>query len=288
MLDTTTAKSLAAVGVNSAQVTFDSLIYEPGTKRGVITSGGQPSIILRNLKVARDYLKIRIRLNLSASNSTDLPQITNVLDTHGFSNSYHLARVIGVEEQTKLVNQIKSANGAIESGRCLTAARSPSETLRPSVFARLECAAVLSRQEEVVEAAKKLIPRDHFCGATTGAMFVISPDGSISCCWEDAGIPSHAMGNVLNEGGILKASEAARRWEAYTPFAYPNCVNCDVFPVCMGGCPFPRVMMGATNEQCIPIRYQIWRVVEEIATRLILSDEQRAAISSDDSKALAT
>jgi uncharacterized protein len=283
LLDAATARSLAEAGIASAYVSFDSLSFEPGVRRGVLMPNGDPSPILRNLLRASQHIRISIRINVSASNALEIPKITEALDNNGFSNQYHFARVNDFETGTAPVRTITNGRTVARALRTsLPIVQPGGKSLTCDAFAQLERQAVFAHPELLAQAAARLSPRSHYCSATSGAAFVIDPDGFISRCWECVGFPSRAVGNVLHMDGSIEASETAKRWRDHNPLASPPCASCRVLPLCMGGCSYPRLFMDVPDQPCEAIKYQIEEFVREVGSHLVVTQEQTAAIAFSD------
>jgi uncharacterized protein len=291
LLNEKTARELSEVGIESAQVTIDALVFQGTKKRGVIDSEGNPSIILKNIKVARDYLKIGIRINVSADNANEIQQIIEILDNHGFSGSYELAHVHDHEKEHEFITSSdgkrtpaceSQACGSCGSGGSLgntnTSVQKFSALSRPA-YARLEQEKFLDRPKAYLNLINKLKPKANPCSATSGQMFVIDPAGYISRCWMSAGSPSEAMENVHNTTDFLEESKVAKQWREFSPLAYPACKTCKVLPLCMGGCSHPRIFMEATKPPCTSIKQQIQFCVDTVGQMLEVTPEKQELVS---------
>ena len=102
LLDARKAEALARVGVESAQVSFDSLYDDGKTKRGVLDQNGGPSVILRNVLSSRSHLQINLRINVTSNNVGDVSKIIDVLDTYGLGRVSYLARVDDFEGENRV------------------------------------------------------------------------------------------------------------------------------------------------------------------------------------------
>ncbi|HYW18883.1 MAG TPA: radical SAM protein [Nodularia sp. (in: cyanobacteria)] len=287
LLNLETAKELAAVGIKSAQVSFDALVFKNTKKRGIIDSSGNPSIILRNIKLARDYLNIKVRLNVSAENMHEVPQIIDLLKEHGFAGSYGLARVHNHENEYEFTTDSlgKRITSCGEGGCGSCGSSEPpkdlsSKTLSRSDYARFEWESFLSQPESFQEIVKKLQPKAHFCSATSGRMFVIDPAGYVSRCWHSAGSPSESIDSVLASHTSMKNSDVEQRWKDFSLLAYPACRNCKVLPLCMGGCSHPRIFTESPKPPCESIKNQIQTSVDTIGKIIEIKPEQKELVST--------
>jgi uncharacterized protein len=282
LLSEKTARELSEVGIESVQVSIDALVFQSNKKRGVIDSEGNPSIILKNIKAARDYLKIGIRINVSADNANEIQQIIEILDNHGFSGFYELAHIHDNEKEHGFITNsdgkrtpaCKSqacgscgSSGSLGNTNTLIQIQNFSALSRPA-YARLEREKFLNHPKAYPSLIYNLKPKAHACSATSGQMFVIDPAGYISRCWMSAGSPSEAMENVHNATDSLEESKVAKKWREFSPFAYPACKTCKVLPLCMGGCSHPRMFMEATTPPCESIKQNIQFCVDTVGRML--------------------
>lgn len=79
------------------------------------------------------------------------------------------------------------------------------------------------------------VPKANFCGAVQMDSFVVRPTGIIDKCL-DCDLP---VGDVRN--GIAKSllfENNLARWMTWNPFDDKVCRECQVLPICMGGCPY--------------------------------------------------
>jgi uncharacterized protein len=291
LLDAGTASELQAIGVGRVQVSFDSLYYIEGEKRGVIDPDGSPSPILRNVLTALPHLQLTLRINVGPENKCDVNQIVEVLERHGLGALLYLAKVddfAGAAQDTTATGRTGTRRridlpiiNVTSTGTRTTAGPAPdagggastSDKAMPlGPYAKVE-RGVMNTPERVQHLLNKLVPKKHFCSATTGAMFVIDADGDVSRCWESAGVKSESIANVLTPHARREAREAIdSRWSEYNPLAYSACAKCKVLPLCMGGCSYPRVILDDNNAQCTSIKSQIRFCLEEVGRRLKLPE----------------
>lgn len=284
LLNSNTARELSEVGINLAQVSFDSLVFKSSKKRGVMDANGEPSIILKNIMAAGEHLTVDVRINVSAENLHEVPQMIEFLSKHGISNIY-AARIHAEKSEFALTNDSDCTLGTCGGcGSQETLEAKFSNSLNISEYASFEKEHFLNnfsnRPEAFKELVKKLVPKTHFCGATLGNMHVIDPAGYVSRCWHSAGIPSEAMGNIHDMNNSIDSSDIAQHWQEFSPFAYPACKNCNVLPLCMGGCSHPRVFMDATEPPCDSIKQQIQFCVDQVGGVIKVPTEKQEPVSS--------
>lgn len=69
--------------------------------------------------------------------------------------------------------------------------------------------------------------------------FGIDPVGNLYKCMGEMGNPDKVIGNLLNEK--LPMRRIAQTTFAGDPFTDEECLKCNVFPICGGGCPVERI-----------------------------------------------
>jgi uncharacterized protein len=270
LLDAETARRLAESGVKSAQISFDSMIDDGYEHRGLVTQDRKPSIILTNILSAMDHLKLHIRVNVTRSNQSTLPEMLSILRDRGLGKLTYLARVSNLEAETGAVTDRSGKRHRREDcNDALFPLFQPSDdTLTRFDFSELESSLMLNRTEALNTISRKLTPRSRFCCATSESQFVIAPDGEISRCWDSAGSNSESIGSVHDRQSKIEESEVYRRWLAESPFSCVACTACKVLPLCMGGCPHTRLFMQPEKPLCEAIEQQIQFCVELVGKRL--------------------
>jgi uncharacterized protein len=185
----------------------------------------------------------------------------DALTLHGVREMAYFARV---EDNIKECNSLGSA--IVDA----------TMTRKDYAKKKTELSEARSLQQYVNEAQRALRPKGHFCGATSGSMFVIDFRGDISRCWFSAGVSEEKIGNVaelfsvdrLDDTNFLVNSEVDRKWREYTPFNFNDCRDCRVLPLCMGGCSHARVLHDAVRPPCEAIKFNINKYVADIGTHL--------------------
>lgn len=198
------AKSLSDAGLRFVQVTFDGDKPEHDTIRIRRSDGGTFDAIVENMVRASDVapLEWALRVNVSHRNhhgiDSLLSRLAKELDTSRCSISFDQIRDMGVG----YANDMEYTDNA------------------SAPFARW--------QRQALELGFK-VPRPRAyspcrtCGHGDGRYgAVVSPDGTLSSCWETAGKPGWEVGSTT--GGYLPAEQTSERWiscgDMYSPSPY--------------------------------------------------------------------
>ena len=77
---------------------------------------------------------------------------------------------------------------------------------------------------------------DSICVATSHQGFVVGPEGELYQCWEDVGKPDMVIGNIHEDEPITNPRLQAQYSIGTDPYNDPDCRECNVLPICGGGC----------------------------------------------------
>ena len=90
-------------------------------------------------------------------------------------------------------------------------------------------------------------PKLYGCGAVSPNSILVEPDGTLQKCWNVVGDKNEAIGNIMDIGdefnGTLQELINESKWYAWSEFENEDCKNCEVLPLCMGGCPYYAVKL---------------------------------------------
>ena len=90
---------------------------------------------------------------------------------------------------------------------------------------------------------------DPFCGSNTHHGFVVGAEGELYKCWEDVGKQGMLIGNINLHEPINNPVLRAQYTIGTDAFCDPECLGCDVFPICGGGCPNKRLRAKQFKEK---------------------------------------
>lgn len=103
----------------------------------------------------------------------------------------------------------------------------------------------------------------NYCGADSMNTYVIDPEGYKYKCWNEVGMIDLAVGNLMwNEDDYPEQMVCREmRYMTYNPMTRPNCKECEVLPICMGGCPYEAVR--TNNENCEKWKYNLTDILKK-------------------------
>lgn len=98
------------------------------------------------------------------------------------------------------------------------------------------------------------------CMAESTSNFCISNDGDIYKCYEDLGNQKLVVGNILDNdffNGIGKRNRSySCKYLSYDPRDFKKCRECNILPLCMGGCAKDRIDNNG-EPVCIEYKYSL-------------------------------
>ena len=90
---------------------------------------------------------------------------------------------------------------------------------------------------------------DSICIATTHYGFVVGPEGELYKCWEDAGNKAMVTGSIFRDNPVANPELQALYSNGIDAYSDPECLKCDVLPICGGGCANKRLRAKQFGEK---------------------------------------
>lgn len=254
LLDRDTVDTLVDLKVGVCQVTLDGPARLHNVRRPLKNGKESFRTIVDNLKYAAGKLVLSVRVNIDRSiRSADVAELLAELKAAG------------------LQQRISVNFGMIElsSATCAAVAEACYEI---ADFSQVEIDFYRQLLDNGYRVEKLPSPCAVFCMAQLVNAFLVDPDGNLYRCWNYVGDPAKTMGHIRDKIDYQNANFV--NLFAIDPFVDPLCRDCDILPVCMGGCPSNRADRGLTGEQaCQSWKHNLSPMLEIIAR----SRSQRAA-----------
>lgn len=73
--------------------------------------------------------------------------------------------------------------------------------------------------------------------------FLVAPGGELYGCWTDIG-STNIIGHLLDQGEERRLYPRLIEYLSWDPFEQQECRECDILPICMGGCPYLGYQQG--------------------------------------------
>lgn len=179
-----------------------------------------------------NYIHVNVRVNIDNSNVSTLENDLNaVLSENGILDKVHIC-----------FGYVDSINGAYAVEKCLSM-----ETYSQKHLDFLE-----HNDMDIMDLYPH--PIDNYCGADSTSTYVIGPEGNLYKCWSDIGIEEKKVGNVMNGESEVIHNKLSLDYLNYNPLNDDLCKDCEVLPLCKGGCPNKRL---ANQNRCSEHKFVI-------------------------------
>lgn len=103
-------------------------------------------------------------------------------------------------------------------------------------------------------------PRYNYCCADYANSFVIDTLGNIHKCWNYVGMDSEKCGELNSDKETLNSKYYD--WINWNPLQSEKCQECNLLPICMGGCPDAARNNADKQSTCDAIRYNLREVIK--------------------------
>jgi uncharacterized protein len=261
LLDRRAVDKLAAWKVGGAQITLDGPSRLHNQKRPLVN--GRPSFdtIVENIDYAATKMAVTVRVNVDKTYTTEI--IEEFLD--------ELA-------QAGLQKKVRVYFGQLEPSTqvCSNIAESCYDTAN---FAQVETEYFRLLLEKGFLIERLPTPISTQCMAQTVNSFIVDPEGFLYRCYNHVGDRSQSMGTISEPIDYLHWN--FMRLFQFDPFEDKQCYECNILPICMGGCPARRVDRGMEGEQmCDSWKHNLQPMLEIIA-RAKQQERQQAVTAKE-------
>jgi uncharacterized protein len=246
--------------VNFWQVTIDGPLSIHNKRRPTITGGSSFETVLNNLINCYEYFdRVSVRINVDKSNKEDVPELLDILDETGLKNKVSI-----------YFGKIQPFGAACKSIRSICFTEEEFSKTESRLYeVALQKGFILSRHNQLLT---------NYCGADRINSFVIEPNGNMSKCWNCVGIKEESVGSVYDD--VLNDNYI--RWLSYDPFQDPECVDCNLLPICMGGCPYDAII--GSKKVCSAIKYNLIERLKLRNRELVLICQNKESTESEQKK----
>ena len=238
LLDRKTAVTLKKHNVTKAQITIDGPKNIHDKRRPLVNGKGTFDVILENIKNCCDLLGITLRINVDKTNNAYVYDVLDMLEKENLKDKV-LPYIGYVYPYTEVCADAQKVCMGKEQ-YCLMQAKM-----------RLE----MTKRGYSFTAYPML--KGGFCTADSLHSATISPSGSIVKCWNDICYEENSVNHILEKDTPQMHSNFAK-WIAWDPFEKKECRECQILPICMGGCPYLAYEKGLTEKgECIDWKYNL-------------------------------
>ena len=222
LLNNSVIKDLDKLNLNYIQISLDGLANVHDKRR--IFRNGKPSfnIIIENIRklLENTQIPLSIKVTIDHTNSSAYGDICRYFEK--YFNSYLEEGRVAISH-----NFVKNRTDFDKDGNCFTSNELLDEYIK----------AIQSPSDTCMQPLLPSIAKP--CMFRCKSSLAIDSDGRIYKCLEHLGNPSLKIGDLST--GIVSNFKMAKTTFANSPFDSDECKNCNVFPICGGGCPVDRL-----------------------------------------------
>ncbi len=239
LLNKETAAELVKRRVGFAQITLDGGREKHDYSRILKDGSGTFDTIMNNLKDAVGMLPIDVRINLGKHNINSFQSLLDDLDAHEISRKIAFLDICPLADYEFSSIDIRN--------KAFTAEEFSQASLKLSSMA-------------IERGIKVFITHStpHMsCSSITQEGCVIGPDGRMYKCWDMVGREDEVVGVIDKK---VKLRDGSVKWLAWDCFGNKKCLDCNILPVCLGGCPRKTIIkdeVANNKEHCNKMKYNI-------------------------------
>lgn len=245
LVDNYVIKNMIKYKIESAQVTVDGTPDIHNARRKLRNSDA-PTFkkILTNVKNMSDSgIKVIIRVNVDRANIKRIDELIPELKRYGLEKCIvYLGKITDSTDVTAHI-----ADTCLDTPEYSYEAVKWYETLAENGFD-------VSNFLYIYPKVKK-----NYCIADCSSSFAIDGNGNLYKCWHDIGNSSKIVGNILGKNKniteIQKQFSVMSEYQLWNPFKFEKCKECNLLPVCMGGCPSAGIR--SSEPDCIFWKYNL-------------------------------
>jgi len=240
------ADGLSDLKVKSVQVTLDGPSRIHNRNRPLKKGGDSFQQIVSNIKYASQKMAVAVRVNIDRSFSREI--IEEMFDELAAAD---LKKRVGV--YFGMVEPVSEVCGNIAEN-CFN-------NHDFSKF-QIELYSLLLEKGFNIHTIPR--PCAFHCMAQTINSFIVDPDGNLYRCLGFTGNPEKSMGNIADE--IDYGHPNFTEFFDFNPFENDTCRECNILPICMGGCPSRRVERNLEEgEACGTWKHNLPEMLDIIA-----------------------
>lgn len=255
LLDDDTISKLKEFRINSIQITLDGPPNLHNQRRILKNSNeGTFHVILSNIKKLRaNNIQVVIRMNVDKSNMDTIDEFLDILTQNNLKDT--------IVNFAKVTDATETCVSAKES--CMNSEEYAEENIK---YQKKLLENGFNKDSDGNFLGLYPTVKTNYCGADNVGTFVLDPEGYMYKCWCDVGTPPKAVGNVLNRDSepTDKMYMININYISWTPFDHKECLECNLLPICMGGCPYNGLKAGSKPE-CENWKYNLKEILSLIS-----------------------
>ena len=243
------AQRFAKLKITSIQVTVDGNEEIHNKMRPLADGTGTFSTIINNLVECKEWLPpVSLRINIDKNNTDASADVTRIISEKGLQGTV-----------TPYLGKITDDNDCYDKSSCFDSCGFSREEF--NYFSNFAGNDMYMRH----------YPRSTstFCGADSLNAYVIASDGRLYKCWHDMGNQDKCVGHLVK--GEEASEGAYMQYMLFDPTTTNKCAECNMLPVCMGGCPYYR--NDGDGDVCTTHKFVLNDFMKVIAAKLKLQKD---------------
>lgn len=249
------AKKLLDLQIKAIQITLDGDRETHDLKRCLAkTKGGTFDRIIENIKSINDQLKVSVRINIDKDNISVMNKLIDYLC------SIKLNLLPNVHFYFAIIKDYDS-----KGGKALCSYLSVEE------FSETQIRLTKYAESKGIHIHKNINPNLGVCGSLSPNSLVIEPDGMLQKCWGLVGNKETVVGNLLDERADRKKYLRNQvKWLSWSTFEKKECKECNILPLCMGGCPLHSMDETLDDSfKCHTYKYNLEKILMIMAEEYV-------------------
>lgn len=241
-IDDSFIRTMAKLNLKTVQITIDGPPEIHNLTRKLKNGTGTFSVIIENIKkLISNNITVYIRVNITKNNMDYFNELLDVLKKYDLEKCQVIPSAVVPYENV----------GCNISEICLS----------PKEFSKK----LLGYRDMLVKRNLPVsnypyLPKllQNYCYADNVNSYTIDPDGNLYKCWIDVGVAERSLGNIkdFSERDLSMAAEKGAFYMFWSPFKHNKCKECEILPMCMGGCPH-RGILNNNEPSCDLLKYSL-------------------------------
>lgn len=230
LLNESIIRRLNVLNLQYIQISLDGVASTHDKRRTFKNGSPSFNLIIENIKklVSLTDIPLSIKVTMDRTNLSSLCDIKDYFKNN-FSE-YLKKGQIAISH-----NYVRDRTDFDKFGNCFTHAD----------LLKLDKAALQNKENTVV--SPKLPSLAMPCMFRRKNSLAIDSEGHIYKCLEHLGLPNNRVGDLSTS--TLSLNKLSETIFGHNPFESDECVNCNVFPICGGGCPIDRNKNWGQNKK---------------------------------------
>jgi len=230
--------------ISSLQISLDGDEETHNKRRPHVNGTGTFKNIFDNLVNSKDILPhVALRINLDKNNVESWRTITMMLEEYGLTGKV-----------MPTLGKVTAYNDSYDKASCFDCGSFSKEELKYYNEFR--------SKDYYMSRYPKL--KSNYCGADHVNSHIIGTDGRMYKCWLEVGQDEKCIGGLT--GNVDAKEPVYLKYMLNDPTIDSKCSECNLLPVCMGGCPYEKLYTQDYN--CSSYKYALDSYLNNISKRL--------------------